>query len=284
MKFAIPSHRRRQVLESKTLVTLRNNGIPESSIYIFVSDEKDFNDYKNLEDKGYKVIFEVELEDIIQKFNFIHRYFPVGTKVVFIEDDIDQLSIKTGKNTLSHFTDLGGLALKLFSQCEEVGTKIWGISSNANPFYMNEKVTSGLVFIVANLFGFISTRDDFLRISHHCKSDYERTLLYFVKYGKVIRANFVCAITKNYKYAGGLQEIKDQRAKLEEEACLYLVRRFPHLIEINEKKSATSMYMELKIKTLRKKDSMTDYMYLQEHYDKEYLKWKLRSEGTLPSK
>lgn len=280
MKIAIPSHRRRESLEQKTLKMLSENSVKNHQVYIFVSDERDFKNYESLSSKGYNVVYDLDLGDIVKKLNYIHRYFPIGDKVILVEDDIEGLAIKSGKNSLDKFTGLKELSEKMFTNCEVVGTKIWGVSSNANPFYMKNDISDGLIFIVANIFGFISTKDPFLRVSHVCKSDYERTLLYFVKFGRVLRSNFVCAITKNYKNSGGLQEIKSNRARLERLACISLVKRFPHLVQINEKKSEKSMYMELKLRPLKNKKGFTDYAFLQEHYDKEYMKWKSRLKDT----
>jgi hypothetical protein len=217
------------------------------------------------------------LNNIVEKFNYIHAYYPKGERVVFIEDDIEQLAIKTGPNELKKFTDLRLMSDKMFSLCDNAKTKLWGISPYANAFYMKDQYYTGFKFIVANLFGFISTADPWLEISQTCKSDYERTLLYFIKFGAVVRMDGVCAITKNYKNSGGLQNIED-RARHEAEACHNLVRRFGHLLSINKEKSDKSMYMELKIKQV-KGNKFFDWMGIQKKIDTEIMKCKLLSEG-----
>lgn len=253
-------------------------------VYIFV-DEIDFPQYEDLKKKLGVVVVNCKglTPTVVEKFNYIHQYFPPGEHVVFVEDDIDELAIKTGENKLEKFTQLRMMSISMFKECEKNSTKLWGISSNANPFYMANKVSFGFKFIVANLFGFVSTKDPFLRISQQMKSDYERTMLYFAKFGGVCRVDSVCAITKNYRNAGGLQEIKDQRAYLEKQACEHLVKRFPHLVEINKQKSETSMYMELRLKRIPK-GTISDWMYIQQHIDKELFRCNLRSQGILSSK
>jgi hypothetical protein len=285
VKIAIPSHRRRQIIETMTLPMLRAQGVNMADVYVFVSDETDAKDYASLPKAwGLNLVYNRELPDIVEKFNYIHYYFERGQRVIFVEDDIEELAIKIGENELAKFTKLMGLAESMFETCAKHRTKLWGISSNANPFYMKNNLAHGFKFVVANLFGFVSTKDPFLAISQHCKSDYERTLLYFVKFGGICRMDGVCAITRNYKNAGGLQEMKDQRAHLEREACRHLVKRFPHLVEINSKKSEKSMYMELRLRRIPKAKAGLDWMALQSHQDKELLKCRLRSEGTLNSR
>lgn len=265
MKYAIPSFRRHDIIKSRTLNMLEMNAVDPRDVYIFVSDEEDFMKYYDLQKFGYNLIYKMPLANVIEKFNFIHHYFDRGERVVFIEDDIEALKMKGDVNKLEPFQALKSMAQNCFDVCEKNGTKLWGISSNANPFYMKNSLAVGFKFIVANLFGFISTKDSFLKISQHCKSDYERTILYYIKYGKVVRMDGVCAITKNYKTMGGLQDMTN-RAELEMEACKYLVKRFPHLVEMNEKKSGISMYQEVKLKQMRGKE-MTDWMYVQKKHD-----------------
>lgn len=262
--YAIPSFRRSEIIGTHTLKMLTEQGVPDSHILIFLSDDEDMAAYKS-KLKGSYALINTGAKNIVEKFNAIHRYFEPGSGVVFVEDDISELKEKTGENKLGLFKGLQAMAHQSFSRCLAEGTKLWGISSNANPFYMKPGLSHGFKFIVANLFGFISTRDRFLEISQICKSDYERTLLYYVKFGRVLRNDGLCAITKNYKTPGGLQGLTD-RAERERISCENIVRRFPHLIEINKKKSEISMYMELKLKTVRGPEQR-DLMAMQKILD-----------------
>ena len=264
IKYAIPSHRRADTIGEKTIKMLLDNGVDPDDIQVFISPDDDYEKVRS-----FCEVQVTPAKNVVEKFNYIHNYYPEHTPVVFVEDDIELLKAKgDGKNELLPFNDLPKLAEQMFELAYEERTKLWGISSNANPFYMKKSYSVGFKFVVANLFGFYSTRDPFLAISQQMKSDYERTLLYFVKYGSVCRHDGICAITKNYRNPGGLQEIKSSRARLEDEACRNLVRRFPHLIEINEKKSKTSMYRELKLKTQRRR-GLYDWMAIQKQIDKE---------------
>jgi hypothetical protein len=249
------------MIQEKTLAMLANNGVKKSEIDIFLSDDLDRHDYADL--KGYNLVDSGHITNIVDKFNAIHNYYEPGTQVVFVEDDIDRLAFVSGYNKLKEFRELPKLAQACFEQCEIAKTKLWGISSNANPFYMKLQMAVGFKFVVANLFGFVATSDQFLQVSQVCKNDYERTMLYFIKYGSVVRYDGVCAITKNYVNSGGLQSLA-RRADLERKSCEALVKRFPHLVEINEKKSAISQYMELKLK---KAQAGSDYMAYQRILD-----------------
>lgn len=266
MRFAIPSYKRSELIRGLTLKMLEENKVDLRDVDVFVSSKQEAAAYANVLGPA-NLVYVKPLKGIVEKFNFIHNYYPVGEHVVFVEDDIAELKIKTSENRLEKFVHLKSMAEIAFIDCRDKGTALWGISSNANPFYMKAGTSVGFKFVVANLFGFISTRDKFLQISQECKSDYERTLLYFTKYRAVVRRDDVCAITKNYKTKGGLQEIGEERARLEALACDRLVERFPHLVSHNEKKNKTSMYRELKMTTIRTVNRSEDLITKQRLID-----------------
>lgn len=265
--YAIPSFRRANLIGTHSLAMLRENGIQDRDIAILVSGYDELADY-GAALKGFKgQLIPKQAPNLVTKFNAVHDHYEPGTRVVFVEDDITGLKVKTGENALSPFKDLRHLAEDSFDECISNRTKLWGISSNANPFYMKDGRSIGFKFVVANIFGFISTRDPFLRISQVCKSDYERTMLYYTRFGSIVRNDGVCAITKNYRTPGGLQDLEDRKGA-EEVSCRNLVKRFPHLVEINEKKSKISKYMELKLKR-QKIAGLVDLMALQRMIDRE---------------
>jgi hypothetical protein len=246
-----------------TLKTLSENGIPPESVDVFLSSQEEVSSYRHI---NTNLIYSRDLNGVVEKFNFIHNYYPPGTRVVVLEDDITELkSLSNGK--LVKFTALPKLADECFAECDRNKTKLWGVSSNANPFYMKDGISVGLKFIVANVFGFISTNDPFLEVSLEGKSDYERTCLYYTVFKNLVRADGICAITKNYKTPGGMQEDQDRRAEIESKACESLVKRFPHLVSHNIKKSSTSMYQEVRIKQSHKSLFGCDLLALQRNID-----------------
>lgn len=247
---AIPSHRRREMILEKTLAYLAKTDVDLAKVHVFVSSVEDRIEYAAHLPEQVKIVYTGPVKDIVAKFNLIHNHFPIGTKVLVMEDDVDLIIKKTGKNAVAPFFELTKLMKAGFMHCEIEGTALWGIAPHSNTFYMKAEVSTSFKFIVANVYGFISTRNPALQITLHAKSDYQRSILYFIEYGKVVRINHLGVVTKNYKNAGGLQDADYHHNRQGHEvlACTYLTARYPHLVVRNEGKP--SMYPELKLRTI----------------------------------
>ena len=244
MNIAIASHRRSKIFEEKTLSFLLRTGVKRESITVFVSDQQDVDDYSFLKIK----IINTNAKNIKEKFNFIHFYYDIGEEVVALEDDIEDIVSGSGTNEKGEVKDFYDICKKGFSHIPMGG--IWGIVPHHNTFFFNPKVTQELKIVAAYVFGFISTKDPRLSVTQESKHDYERTILYYIRYGETIRLDFAGVKTNNYKNAGGLNfdyggNVK--RYQKEKEACIYLVKKYPHLIKMNVKKSLTSEYPELSL-------------------------------------
>ena len=85
---AIPSYNRAETLKTKTLATLHHYNIPTSKIYVFVANNDEMKKYKDtLDPKSYgKLVLGVP--GLPEVRNFISNNFPIGKKIVSIDDDI----------------------------------------------------------------------------------------------------------------------------------------------------------------------------------------------------
>jgi hypothetical protein len=241
MRIAIPSHRRAQTLQNKTLAMLKENGIDASLVDVFISDETDSQAYAEI--PCNKIV--TGSSNVVEKFNFIHFHYPVGEKVVVIEDDIEELVFGYGENVKTKFTKLTSLIDKGFENIPFGG--IWGVVPHHNAFFMKNRVTDDLKLVVAHLFGYVSTRDPRLAVTQIGKSDYERTILYYILFGRTVRMDMVGVKTRSYEAAGGMQSDLDGMARFakEKHAVRYLTQKYPHLCKKNAKKSETSKFDEI---------------------------------------
>lgn len=241
MRIAIPSHRRAKTLENKTLKMLSENGIDFSLVDVFISDENDAAEYEGI--KCNKII--TGSHNVVEKFNYIHFHYPVGEKVVVIEDDIEELVFGYGENVKTKFTELASLIEKGFENIPFGG--IWGVVPHHNAFFMKNRVTDDFKLVVAHLFGFVSTRDSRLAVTQIGKSDYERTILYYIMYGRTVRMDMVGVKTNSYVADGGMQSDMNGMARFvkERESVKYLTTKYPHLCKKNVKKSETSKFDEI---------------------------------------
>lgn len=251
-RIAIPSHNRAILIQELTLAYLERCGVNNQQIDVFVSDDAMAYDYASAGvQRKANNIMNACTTNVRDKFNFIHSYYPAGTKVLLIEDDIASIDRLAGYNMLESITDLAFNAAYGFSLCEKFGTKLWGISNNDNPFFL--KNNSGFCFkmVVANMYGFIAEQPPLL-ITQHTKTDYERTILYTIKYGGVVRLDHLCARTRNYKNPGGMQDLPtEERSRQESEASNYLATTYPNMCKLNTKKD--SKYAEISLLTKKVK-------------------------------
>lgn len=241
-RIAIPSHRRAGILKEKTLSFLGRASLGDAEVKVFCSDEQDVSDYAGIDAE----LVLAKSANVAEKFNFIHRYYPKGERVFVMEDDVELIAgVGNKKATL---TDLETLVALGFENIGRGG--LFGVAPHDNSFFFSGRVKDGLMLVVAHAFGFVSTNDPRLEVSQICKSDYERTCLYFEKYGRVVRVDTVGVRTKSYTQSGGMQSDMgtDGRRDCEAAACAYLCKRFPYLLSLNKKKK--SIFEELRFRRM----------------------------------
>lgn len=244
MNIAIPTYKRSHLIEGLTLGFLDRCGISRDYVRLYVSNEQEAVLYKHT---GCTII-NTNCGNVRDKFNFIHSFYEPGAEVLVIEDDIESIQKLAGYNKLEEISDLQQQAEKAFKLCHEHHTKLWGISSNSNPFFLADKAGPCFKLIVANMYGFIAEELPIL-VTQYTKTDYERTILYTIKYNSVVRLDYLCPITKNYKNEGGMQEEKQFRYDRELVAVNYLTSRYPDMCKRNESKG--SIYPEIQLRTMR---------------------------------
>jgi hypothetical protein len=154
--------------------------------------------------------------------NFVATYYPPGTPVVAMDDDIDAVLTRVDKKTLVPLPDLDKFFRDAFAMAQANGCRLWGLYPLLNAFYMQPTVTFDLRPIAGGLFGY--TSPDVL-VTHGCKEDMERTLLYYEQDRRVMRCNHVGVKTLFYAGAGGMRQ--ERTVKAEQAAVDYLIKRFP---------------------------------------------------------
>ena len=238
-KIAVPTHRRSDKIGDLTLKVLED--FPPTNIYLFISDEEDYKLYQELY-ASYNLIL-THTDNITSKFNFVQQYFPEGEWVVILEDDIKEVQDLQGR----HLTNLLWYMLRF---CQSNKIEAFGVYPSSNMFFMKNTIEVGLTFMVGNFFGFKSKKNLELNCSLKSKIDYERSVLYFLEYGKIARFNFVSCKTNNYTNAGGMNTTKENRQIKEKEASEELVKKYPHIFSFNNKRKSgfTELKMNKKVK------------------------------------
>jgi hypothetical protein len=226
-EIAVPTHRRAELC-AKMISDLP----PETHhrVTLFLSDEKDEQQYEALPFKKANT----GARNLLQKLNYIHYHYPIGTKVVQLEDDIKLVEADPNNpQKTQQITNIEDLIIQAFKKQPQ---GLWCFGSTANAFYMLEEDKRGLYFAAGFAFGFTSTHDKELELTVPYKNDYERTIKYFLKYGSILRLGNTGVATKSFVTKGGLQENTSTEARrAEEEKCVeYLLERYGYMLRINK--------------------------------------------------
>ena len=199
MKIAIPSFNRVNTLKKKTLKVLLENNIALENIYLFVGNEEQHALYKAQMPDGLNIITGVVGMCNIR--NFMSDFFDDGEIIVYCDDDISKIVTKHGK-TLA----------ECFQECSDYITnspyKLVGFPPTFNTFYYNPDGFLDGCFFCYGCF-YIAQNDKTLRVSLPALEDYERTCLYYKKFGGVIRYGDILFKTSLYS-EGGLQSSNER--------------------------------------------------------------------------
>ena len=254
---AIPSYKRAELLNRKTLKTLADYNIPRNRIFVFVANEEEEKIYKETLDKKMYGHLVVGVKGLRNQRNFISRYFPIGQEIVNLDDDLAGFNIlKTHGETFNKkdnyhakLPDFDSFIKEAFKTLRNEGLFLWGIYPINNPYFMTPKITTDLRLIVGPCWGNINRHSKDLILTIDEKEDVERTLQYYVKDGGVIRFNNISVATSYYVTPGGMQALERDRKKDAYESAVYLNKKYPTLTILHLTKKSGFAEVKLKDKT-----------------------------------
>jgi hypothetical protein len=224
-RIAIPSYKRATRLRDATLTILQKHNIPKEKIDIFVADEAESETYAATLDPATYHQLIVGKPGMGAIRNFMTDYYADGQHILFIDDDIyDLLSLEP--------LDLSDWIGRAFEECAAAGLRLFGIYPVANTYFFKNKVSTDFRYIIGSMYGVINDRD--IKVSLDDGEDKQRTCLYYLKYGGVLRYNDVSPKTKYYREPGGMQTtrtLERQRA-----SGIALLEQFPMLLTRKDKK------------------------------------------------
>ena len=277
---AIPSYKRSLTISNRTLKVLKEKKVNSNRIYIFVANEEEQKLYqKDVSKKLYREIV-VGVIGLRDQRNFITKYFPENTCIVECDDDIKEISslvpgkgktraerqkankLKSIINVDLFFKEafqrliIGNTNLGSFSYTQGNHTKakcyMWGVYPVFNPYFLSNKITLDLQFLVGPMWGKINRHDKTLQLKLNEKEDFERTLRHYHKDGAVMRFWNITINTPYYKEPGGMQAENKDRYKEAEISANFLVKKFPKYTEKWYKGKTKRPEIKLKDTTLKK--------------------------------
>lgn len=231
---AIPSYNRANQLQNKTLTCLYKAGIKKELINVFVVEEE-YQEYLDKLNPDYYNNIIVGKFGLVQQREFIERYYPFNTKIVSLDDDVECIDL-----SLTEYKCLDEFFEDAFKQCESKGAYIWSVYPVHNPFFRQSKqdVTECLTYCIGAFYGFINRNDDDLKLTltrEGNKEDVERSILYWLKDGIMLRFNKIGFKTKYYG-TGGLGGLPERLGKMKSYSIL-INEKYPELTKIKIRKN-----------------------------------------------
>jgi len=234
-QIVIPSYKRPDTFKNKTFRLLEKHNLLDRA-FLFVIPEE-MLEYSSATENKITILKGVE--GLVNQRKHIYNQFPDSTMLLFMDDDITDL-IDIKKKSVEN---LDSVISEGFKICKEVGSKLWGIYPVANPFFMDQTVSTDLKYIVGAFYGVLKYGAT-PEIPMDDKEDFYRTCAYFQNDGIVARLNYYAPITKYYKEKGGMQERRTSETNLT--GALLVRDTFPLLATVYTRKSTGNAEIRLK--------------------------------------
>lgn len=251
----VPSYKRAQLCNDKTLTTLKKNKIPKSKIYVYVANKEEYDEYKKTLDPQLYGHLVIGHKGLVPQRQFISEQFPNGQPIVFFDDDVS--SIDLSMSDLFKGQSVHTFFQAAFKECKKQKAYIWGVYPVFNPFFRKarEEVSTCLNYIVGAFYGIINrptlkSLQLTITAENGQKEDVERTLKYFIQDGLVLRFNRVGFETKYYGKSGGLGTFADRLQPMLHASQL-LKKEYPTYGDISTKKNGMTEFRLKKVKALK---------------------------------
>jgi len=222
---AIPTYKRYNEITTKTLPTLKRGKVDKKRIYVFVASKTEEKLYREKMDPDtyHKIV--VGKKGLVPQRRYISQYFPEGTKIVSMDDDVQNMVQLKRNDSLKKIANLDSLFKRFFKTLIDKDLYLWGVYPVKNNMFMKHKTTTDLRFVIGVVHGYINrhSRDLYPSMQSVSKEDIEQSILFYLKDGGVLRFNDITFTTK-FNAPGGLGVDRFQMNKNAQE---YLVKTYP---------------------------------------------------------
>jgi hypothetical protein len=224
-RVCIASYGRPEGLRDRTLKFLQRECYPRERINIFVASESERDVYQHV-CGDYNIV--IGVLGLVQQRTFISDWLDESEIYVSLDDDVDGIK---GKSFLELIRDA----------CTAIETKrggLWGVLPKDDARCFKDDTTEHLSFIVGAFFVARNHKD----IRHQGASeteDYERTMLYFLRYRAVFRYRGAGVQTKYLGTSGGQEGVIDRKRA----AVRFLLDTYPTLCSYRDKKGSPDLLL-----------------------------------------
>jgi hypothetical protein len=237
---AIPSYKRCSTIISKTIPLLLSHNFPPNDIHVFVVEEQ-LQQYTSAIaplSQDIKVI--VGRPTLSAQRNFIIDYFPIGTPLLMVDDDIADIGQKVADKIVS-VQNLYSIVSKFFKTCSENNVDLWGIYPVWNARFMTDASTRGLNYILGSFYGLFNHQR--FKCDYEHGEDYARSLKEFYDNPNgTIRFNQFSAKSRGFTGKGGMNSPEFNRIANVLPSLVRLQQEYPNNVIIKMKKTPIEVY------------------------------------------
>lgn len=225
---------------------LQSLGLPLENFIICVNDDEEKAKYEAA-NPGVEILVSNKTGCMPNR-NFLLDYFPEGSKIIMVDDDVEGLFMQKGpgREGLVKMSgdEVDALIRKGFEMCEKNGTKLWGVYPTYNHYFMSRTIVPH-GFIVGMWMGIIVS-DERFDTNVKFKDDYAFTCQHIVRYKKVVRFNYICVKAQYLTNAGGSADFRTVEAV--ENDVEYLIQKYPNFIQRNNKREGNEILLKFRPK------------------------------------
>lgn len=219
---SISTYARHDLIGRATLSALEKAKVHPDQINIFVPNDEQLRDYREVLGNKYRLI--VSEPGLFKSKQFQHRWFVEqgrqGERIIQMDDDIwgfselvERPGTKAGWANIPYEGTLEDIARQGYGLAESLGTGLWGMSFSDNYFYMSDHASIGNMLVCGAFQGCYAGDDIFIGPNRtyieSAEEDGETSCLAFIKYGKVIRLQYLSLVVKHIEQGGIRSEVMD---------------------------------------------------------------------------
>ena len=221
---AIPSHKRPDILQSKTLTLLKNHNISMKKVFVFVSPES-YQDYIPIKNKFKFNLVGGDNTTILKTRNNIIKYFDEGQNIIELDDDVEEIEITLKGLKNKPVTNLKELFNESFQIIHTGG--LFGFNANTNNFFAANTDKFGLYSIINSCLGY--KNDKRIKLTVAEKEDFERAIQFYELNLPILKRTGYGIKTKYWTTKGGIQSHYDfkKRVEVQKQSAEQLLEKYP---------------------------------------------------------
>jgi hypothetical protein len=232
---AIPSYNRCSTIVSKTIPLLLSHNFPPSDIHVFVVEEQQEQYASAIASLSQDIKVIVGRPTLSAQRNFIIDYFPIGTPLLMVDDDIADIGQKV-ENKIVSVENLYSIVSKFFQICKEKNVDLWGIYPVWNARFMTEQHTRGMNYILGSFYGLFNHQR--FKCDYEHGEDYARSIKEFYDNPNgTIRFNQFSAKSKGFTGKGGMNSPEFNRLDNVLPSLERLKEQYPNDVALKMKKT-----------------------------------------------